>query len=323
MNFTSLLLTFFLSPLLFSASTHATFAPPTTEWTWAGFEIVGLKKITKEQVIKQVPLKSGDIYKEEPLIWKTWCETLKSSFSFSDTHCSAVRYVEGQAYFVIDIIEAGDEHRNQFREAPAQDIALTSEEVLKLYDLLYARLWKLFEQGITVKETADRGFLDFSDLEMHGIVMQLIEQVPQYRDNILDVLANDKDAQKREKAANLLNWTLNVLSETQVKASVLLDDPSSEVRNNISRFTLHFIDKVTVQTHRFGMIDNLLKQLDRPSHGDRNKAIYNLLIIATKFPEDRAYIKEHGLVLIDYIARESILSNVGALAVELQKLLQP
>jgi hypothetical protein len=111
------------------------------------------------------------------------------------------------------------------------------------------------------------------------------------------------------------------MQNTVVKANRLLDDPSGLVRNNISRFTSHFVEQVRSQEDRRGIIDRLLLQLDRPSHGDRNKAIYNLLAIAKIFAVDRPYIKKHGFQIIESISKSSVLDNVRDPALELLKLI--
>lgn len=307
--------TFFSVVLLFSNLSFA------QDWKWSGFEIIGNHKIAKEEILSQIPIKVGDVYKEDLNLWQQWCGKLKSQFKFHYSQCSSVRYINFQAYFVVEIVEDGYEYRNQFRPYPQKSIPFASQEILDLYERLYKRLWELFSKGVGVKESTDKGFLDFDDIEMHEIVEKLIKLTPAYRDNLLEVLEKDRNINKREKAANLLNWTINDLADSIISASRLLDDPSGLVRNNISRFTLHFVDKVKSQSERKGLIDKLLLQLDRPSHGDRNKAIYNLLYIGQRFPSDLRYIKDKGNLLIKYIAETSILENVRDPAVDLLKML--
>ena len=290
------------------------------DWKWTGFEVVGNHKVTKSEILSHIPVKIGDIYEEDPVLWKKWCVDLKDHFKFYFTDCSSVRYINFQAFFVVEVIELGQEYRNQYRLEPTRDLQLASPEILKLYDQLYSRMMMLFNQGINIIESYDKGYLDYSDQEMHKVAEQLAKTVPRYRLNLLDVLENDKSVNQREKAANLLNWSVNELANSVMYANRLLDDPSDLVRNNISRFTLHFIDKVNNQKNREEMIDRLLLQLNRPSHADRNKAIYNLLFIAQIHPTDREYIKLKGEYLIKYIANTSLLDNVRDPAIQLLKL---
>lgn len=302
---------YFLMTLFFSFQSAA------QNWRWAGFEVIGNNTITTAELISRIPITVGEVYKEEPSSWRTWCEDLKNHFKFHYAHCSMVRYINFQAYFVIDVVEEGYEYRNQFRPEPMGDVELASPEILDLYDRLYARLWELFGQGTGSQESANKGYLDYGDSAMHEIVEQLIKLVPSYRENLLEVLEMDKDLNKREKAANLLNWTMTDLPDSILRASRLLDDPSDIVRNNISRFTMHFINWLPSPKDREVVIDRLLVQLDRPSHADRNKSIYNLLALAHAIPGDREYIRSKGISLIESIAKSSVLENVRDPAIEL------
>lgn len=315
-----------VSSLLVSACSSMPLQAKTTlgpRYVWKGFEIIGNHKVASTDIQAFIPVRIGDTYQEDFVDWRKWCADIKSKFAFAFTECSAVRYANFDAYFVVEIVEPGFEYRIRFRGFPTRDIAFATQEILNLYEQLYKRLWELFGKGTPPLETSDKGYLDYSDPEMHGLVQRLVQLVPPYRANLLDVLENDKDVSKREKAANLLNWTVNDLDKSVLQANRLLDDPSSLVRNNISRFTMHFLEKVHDPSARQPLIDQLLLQLDRPSHGDRNKAVYNLLIIAQKFPDDRSYIKTKGLSLIRYISGASILSNVKDPALQLLKLLSP
>jgi hypothetical protein len=291
-------------------------------WKWKGFEIIGNHKVLSRDIQAVIPIHLGDTFREDVPTWQTWCTDIKSKFALPFTNCSAVRYSNFDAYFVVDVVEPGFEYRNRFRAAPAGDIPFATQDILKLYERLYQRLWELFDEGTPPSETSDKGYLDYSDAEMHGLVQKLIQIVPGYRANLLDVVENDKDINKREKAANLLNWTLNDLDKSILQANRLLDDPSTLVRNNISRFTPHFLDKVQNQSARKLIIDQLLLQLDRPTFADRNKAIFNLLLIAQKFPQDRPHIKSKGGTLIKYISTVSVLDNVKGIAIEVLKMLE-
>ena len=291
------------------------------DWKWAGFEIIGNHKVSRDEVLKLIPIKPGDKYQQDPTLWHEWCDKIKSSFKFIAADCSAVRYANFDAYLVIDLVEQGQEYRIQFRKTPTGSVPLVTPEIKVIYDGLYKRLWELFNLGTPPHEISNNGYLDYADPAMHDYVLELLKVVPPFTKNLFDVLKNDKDPQKRADAANFLNWTVNDLEQNIQEANKLLDDPSSEVRNNISRFTVKFVDKLKSDSARHDMIDQLLLQLNRPSHGDRNKAIYNLLFLAQKFPQDSGYMKEKGLALIQYIAETSVLSNVRDPAKDLLKLL--
>jgi hypothetical protein len=294
----------------------------TPTWKWKGFEVFGNHRVAKGDIQALIPIHEGDPYQEHADLWKQWCTEIKDKFRYASTNCSSLRYANFEAYFIIDVVEPGSEYRDQFRAIPQKTIPLANPKILTVYEKLYQRMWELFNKGTPPKEAADQGYLDFSDPEMHGYVQQLVQTVPAFRENLLEVLANDQDLNKREKAANLLNWSVENLAGSIVRSNQLLDDPSSLVRNNISRFTLHFTDKLQSPMERRQVIDNLLIQLNRPSFADRNKSIYNLVMIAQKFKSDRPYIRTKGKSLIQYISEASVLPNVKDPATELLQLIQ-
>ena len=65
-----------------------------------------------------------------------------------------------------------------------------------------------------------------------------------------------------------------------------------------------------------------MPRIQRPSHGDRNKGLYNLLVIAQAWPEDRAHIREAGGETLRYLADNSIVFNVRDPARELLALVE-
>ena len=80
---------------------------------------------------------------------------------------------------------------------------------------------------------------------------------------------------------------------------------------------IQFVGEVKSKKVRHQLIDAFVDQLARPSHGDRNKGIYNLLGIANAWPSDRGNIRAHGGESIRYLAENSILFNVKPPAQEL------
>jgi hypothetical protein len=86
---------------------------------------------------------------------------------------------------------------------------------------------------------------------------------------------------------------------------------------------IHFVGMVPSKRLRHQMIAAFVDEIVRPSHGDRNKGLYNLLEIAKARPDDRGYIRSHGTESIRYLAENSIIFNVKGPAEELLALLDP
>ena len=71
---------------------------------------------------------------------------------------------------------------------------------------------------------------------------------------------------------------------------------------------LHYLDQVESPETRRMIIDAIVPQLSRPSHGDRNKAIYALSMLVNGDDESLRYIMDQAGDQIRYIADNSILS---------------
>lgn len=290
------------------------------DWKWAGFEILGNKTVSKHEIQKIIPLKIGTTYQLDQEKWKEWCQSLVQKFSFHNAYCSAVKYISFESYFMVNVVEQGDEERDKYREPPSGDIKLADEKVLDTYEKLQSRLWELFNDGIGVQEDSSQGYLDYGDSQMSTLVAKLVKLVPPYADNLIEVLKNDQSDLKRAKAATLLNWARQTKHHVSI-VHTLLDDPAMLVRNNISRFMLHYLGSLEDREVRKLVIKSLAKQMRRPSHADRNKSLYGLVEIAENFVDDRPYIKDYAFSEIKYLAENSIVENVQGPAKKLVKYL--
>ena len=65
------------------------------------------------------------------------------------------------------------------------------------------------------------------------------------------------------------------------------------------------------------VVASLARQLARPSHGDRNKALYGLAAVLDAAPELEPFVEERAGAWLRRLAEQSVLSNVGGVAVEL------
>ena len=117
-------------------------------------------------------------------------------------------------------------------------------------------------------------------------------------------------------AADLLNWggsPHRIIKEVYS----LLDDPHYGVRNQLSRFMIHYIKGIKDESLALQLVATFLLQLDRPSHGDRNKALINLNQLIDTHPRLIPFTKAIGGPLVETIAVQSILENVGGEAKKL------
>ena len=295
-------------------------AEPAPEWTWADVELLGNHNVGREAILAEVDFEPGAAYETDIEGWRATADRIKAAFDFADVKVSAVRYVGFEAFLTIDVIERGAEHRIGFDPAPEGERALASPEVLALFEQLEELRSQGFERGTPSLESADEGFLDFADPELHAIVLELCAVTPAHRLGLFEVLAHDADKQKRARAATLLNWAGEV-ADSIARAQQFANDPSGAVRNNLTRFMLHYLDRVESPEVRQELIRQFARQIERPSHTDRNKGTYGLLLLVQAWPDDAPAIEAAAGEALRYIARESILFNVRDPARELLELI--
>ena len=293
----------------------------TPAWVWKDVELMGHRTVDRDAILAEVDFRPDEPYATTYEDWKELAEHLEQTFGFADVQVSAVRFVGYEAFLVVDVVEAGDEDRLAYREAPAEERPLADERVEGLFERLSELRAQGFERGQPSPESADEGFLDFADPDLHALVLELNETVPAHRDGLIEVLAHDSDRDKRARAATLLNWGGDV-EDSIARVHAFASDPDTTVRNNVTRFMLHYLHLVDSAEVRSGVIRELAVQLRRPSHADRNKATYGLLHIAEAWPQDLPRIAELAGDTLRAIARDSILSNVRGPAEDLVELIE-
>lgn len=307
-------------------------APAQDTWTWSGMEILGNHHVPRGEIEKHIPIPIGGPYTlADPPFWKDACAAVERSFGFAKVECGQrpLRVFDGRkAYLVIDVVERGHERFLEFRPAPQGTVPFDDPQMIALGDELVKKTLDAAMAGHPYMEGGEKGYLTYSDPngqneDLAPVVERLARLVPSHRDNLFGVLRGEKDPGHRQTAANLLNWSGGNLDATIREMIPLLDDPDAGVRNNLSRFMIQFVGRVDSQRLRHRLIDAFLFQIQRPNHGDRNKGLYNLLMMAKASPDDRTYIRRHGIESIRYLAQNSILFNVKGPAEELSAIVAP
>jgi hypothetical protein len=314
--------------ILFACLTPAA-AADDAPWTWAGLEILGNHSVPRAEIEKLIVVPaSGEWRKGDPPVWKESCAAVKERFGFAAVLCADVplRVFGGRkAYLIVDVVEKGHEGVLKFREAPTGHVPFANDEMGSLSADLDEKAMAAVMAGHLYNESGAKGYLFYEDKsganeDLNVAAERLAVLVPPYRDNLLAVLHDEADMNSRRRAATLLNWAGD-LDHTLRESLTLLDDPDEGVRNNLSRFMMHFSAQVTSKRLRHRMIDAFARQLDFPGHGDRNKGLANLMAIAQARPDDRGYILDHAGDSLRYLSENSILFNVQGPAHDLLALL--
>ena len=118
--------------------------------------------------------------------------------------------------------------------------------------------------------------------------------------NLLAILRQDKDEEKRAAAAFLLAHMKDANELTNLLAPSIFD-ASSMVRNNVMRVLGLMLLKADVK--HFPIADVILA-LDFPVVADRNKALFILWVLANR-PNYAYYIKKHALQQLHILLKQS------------------
>ena len=163
----------------------------------------------------------------------------------------------------------------------------------------------------------EQAYLSYpKDPATEKLARELAAKTPAQRAALLEAVEFAANDEVRARAATLLNWAGDHTDSIRV-VHTLLDDPSGLVRNNITRFMLHYVERVEDPELQASLVRVLLVQALRPSHGDRNKALYGLLYIAKTSDAARDLVLTEGRETIERLAEQSVLSNVGGIAKEI------
>ncbi|HMB55121.1 MAG TPA: hypothetical protein VKU40_17515 [Thermoanaerobaculia bacterium] len=289
-------------------------------WRWTDYEIVGQRELTREEVASHLPDLLGQPYEADREMVGACGEALEAALDVAEASCSWVTFFTGEAYLLAEIVERGEEWRTETPAAPEGQVELATPELVATYEALKEQLWANYRNGVEMGENSDAGHLDYREPQMHAYVETLHAELPEHRDNLLAVLAGDADAEDRAAAAWMLNWAGDLAGSAAAVAGSI-NDPNGLVRNDVSRFLIYALPHVDDRATLRALVDELAVQLARPSHGDRNKAIYSLKAVLEKAPDLAPYVEEKAGEWIDRVAAQSILSNVGGTAQEVRALL--
>jgi hypothetical protein len=275
---------------------------------WGEPEIIGLKRLTRAEVIAKLPFKVGDKMEQQEKEAAQWCEKLRS-LPIASVNCSGA-VENGQVHFVADIVE---DKNTTFTFRPAPGPAAAARVPPEAHKLLVQREYRAQEisaEGFSAGEKiTPSGVIVSDDPEMRAFDSQLRELCMGNREALVAIV-QDPNHIDRHDAAALLSWA-GKPEYTMFDVSPRLLDPDPEVRDAIGRFVLSFMSKLQDPGVATELVHSLSGQLRLPSHADRAKAVLALAQIAGRFPELRQQILEEAEEPLRQLARDSVLRSVG------------
>ncbi len=300
--------------LILSALPLIATAAEVPKLVWGEAEIVGLRKLTRADVVAKLPLKVGEKMEEKEKEIARWCERVRT-LPVASVNCSGA--LEGnEVHFVADIIEDKDA---TFIFRPASGTAAAARvppEARKLYAQREYRAQEITaEGGIPGEKITPSGVIVSDDPEMRAYDAQLRELCMGNRDALV-AMVQDPNHLDRRDAANLLPWAGNP-ETTMFDVAQRLADPDPAVREAVARFVLSFMTRLQDSGVAADLAHNFAAQLRLPSHADRAKAVLALAQIAGRFPDLRPQMLDETRDTLILIARESVLRSIGGEARQL------
>lgn len=304
------------------------------EHRWVGIEVVGHTSTSRDALTQDPPLELGAL--APPVTdqaarrrQQAWGDALATELGLPYINVGVVRFIEGDTYLVVNVVEEEELWRLDKRDPPTSPRTLSSQELRDTFERFEQVFWSRFFDG--PQEALEQRFdtdalgayLNYpKDETLRALVQKMRELAPTHREELLEIAGEASSTQERAMAVRLLTWG-GSLDDSLQRVTPLLDDPSSLVRNNIGLFMIQFMEHTQTPPTRVAIADALLEMHTGASHADRNKSVLGLLELARLFPEHRAYIRTHPrLVFLERTAAQSVLSNVQEPARELLELLR-
>jgi hypothetical protein len=306
-----------LVTLLFAPTDAGLKAVDATEWRLRSVELFGNHRHLEADIVAQFPFKPGALVRaQDKPMRDAQCAAMSAKFAFAYAACSMVLEQPGNAFFSIDVVEPGDEWRIPKSEGAKPEAPPLDKPLVEAVHNLQAAIDSKFGTGAPPQELiAPDGFLSYSDADLASKAARLHALASRDPAGILRVLASGH-LEERQDAASLLNW-IGPTDAAARGAIMALGDPDPNVRNNVGRYLVKFEGSFAGPELRSLMLSAVSRQLEWPSFGDRNKALFVLSALVKASPELKASFPAAACKRIDEIGKISVVPNEGGAAREL------
>ncbi len=251
--------------------------------TFGELEYMGSSLMTRAELEKMLHLSPGAKYAS----MEKACERVKKSLNDRRiiTETDIVDGGSDALFVVVDISEPGKIVTTRPLSDPRY-IKVPTEKPNLVLGELRDRLTQLTYDGRSFKETYPNGFKQYSDAVAEEKTKELKSygRVPELRDAWLNIVQSDPNPERRVDAIELLNWSGN-FPETIAKIMPALDDVNKEVRVAVAKFIYPRLELLPYDFPHGKLTAAFCRQIRRPSHGDRLRAMACLSVLLRDKPE--------------------------------------
>lgn len=282
-------------------------------------EYMGSSLATRAELEKMLHLSPGAKYAS----MEKACERVKKSLTDRRIICDT-DIVDGGSdalFIVIDISEPGKIVPTRPLSDPRY-IKVPTEKPNLILKELRERLTLLTYDGRSFKETYSNGVKHYSDAVADEKTRELASygSVPELRDAWLNIVQSDPNPDRRIDAIELLNWSGNY-PQTIFKIMPALDDVNKDVRVAVAKFIYPRLELLPYDFDFGKLTSAFCRQICRPSHGDRLRAMACLSVLVRDKPEMVPPTREVALDQINLIAERTRIPPLKELTERVKLLL--
>lgn len=291
-------------------------APVVREETFAALEFYGSSQLSKMELEKILSLRPGASYRSVVSAIERLNRALK--IRRLESNVQMVRGENHEIYLSVDVVGEDNDTPVRHLESPHQ-VEFRSEMPVELLGKLHTRLDLLDSEGRPPAEEYRNGLKFFSDEPCNQIVKDLMRFCPDMRDELLTLIDHDPSAVRRANAVELLNWSGDV-PDTLLRLLPAVDDIDVGVRTLATRYIFNRLSILPDTFPYEEIADVYSRDLTRPSHQDRSKALIVLLALARQRPNLLRQIREQNAKRIAYLKERSQIPSIKLACGQLEKL---
>lgn len=308
----------FLASMLLLGAPYEALAAAEVGESYKGLEYFGSSQLTTMELEKILALKPGASLNQVQKALDRLDKTLETRHI--PNNLEVVAGEPGSVYISVDILDSSNETVPTRKLKNPRHVLVRSEKPFLVLDELTKRLEKLTEEGRTWSETYRDGRKYYSDEPSNQYVAEIERFAPDMREELLAVVDSDPDATRRKKAIELLGWSGEV-PYTANRLTDAFDDSDPKVRVAAIKYVFPRLSMLPEDYPYIRLVQAASRELNRPSHQDRSKALYVLLWLAKKnvlFVRD---IKQLDEARLKQLASDSVLPTVKVPAQQLLEII--
>lgn len=291
-------------------------ASAATDGSYQGLEFYGSSQMSRPELEKLLGLRNGASYRSVQSAMERLHRELKARRL--EGNIQAVTADGSDIYLSVDVLGGYEDMPSRILKEPHQ-VAFRSEEPVQILEKLHGRLDLLEAQGRPASEEWRDGIKYFSDEPCNQMVKDLIRHCGPMREELLYLIDHDPNAVRRATAVELLSWSGEV-PDTAYRLLAAVDDVDVTVRTLVTRYLFKNLALLPDDFAFQDLVEVYSRDLNRPSHEDRSKALYMLLAVVKRRPELIRQVQALDEKRIKFLQERSLVPSIKLACAQFQKL---